>query len=44
MKYIKPETKSLQVNAQTVICASPAPGPQRSGELKTMTVKNVENW
>jgi len=44
MKYITPETKSLQVNAQSFLCESPAPGPQRSGELGTMKVKNVSSW
>jgi len=26
--YLSPETKSLQVNAQSFICASPGPGPE----------------
>jgi len=43
MKYITPETRSLNVNPQSVICTS-AEAPQRSGNLGTMKVKNVDSW
>jgi len=43
MKYTTPETKSLKVNAQNVICTS-AEAPQRKGQLGTMKVKNVSSW
>jgi len=43
--YLSPETMSLQVNAQTFLCASQPPSaPGRSGELGTMKVKNVSKW
>jgi len=45
MKYITPETKSLTMQAQGMICAgSPAPAPGRSGELGTMNVITVDDW
>jgi len=43
-QYLTPETKSLQVNAQTFLCGSSTPGPKRSGELGTMKVTNVTSW
>jgi len=44
--YLSPETKSLQVNAQTFLCGSgPTPAPTRSGQLGTATRVNVsEAW
>jgi len=45
MKYTTPETKCLTMQAQGMICAgSPSPAPGRSGQLGTMTVKNVSSW
>jgi len=45
MKYISPETKSLQVNAQTMICASgDAPkAPTREADLQP-SVKVYGAW
>jgi len=45
MKYTTPETKSLTVQAQSMICAgSPSPTPGRSGSIGTMPVANVAKW
>jgi len=37
-KYLSPETMSLQVNAQTIVCASPGPEPAPG---RSMSLPNV---
>lgn len=36
-RYVNPETKSLNVNAQSFVCTS-AEAPARQGQLGTMSV------
>ncbi len=46
-KYQTPETRCLNMQAQSMICetsSAPAPTPGRSGKLGTMTVKAVNSW
>jgi len=43
-KYQTPETKILNLQAQSMICGSPAPAPGRSGSIGTMTTRAGQAW